>query len=62
MRWIVTFLVALLLAATPVRAEIMWLDAPGSYQLKAAALFKLRTDLPPELNESLKARSGIFFS
>ncbi|MEO7222331.1 MAG: TIM-barrel domain-containing protein [Devosia sp.] len=55
MRWITTLLLALLLAATPARAEIDWIDAPGSYELKAAELFKLRAELPPELQESLKA-------
>jgi alpha-glucosidase (family GH31 glycosyl hydrolase) len=61
MRWIITLLVALLLAATPARAEITWLDAPGSYELAGADLFKLRTELPPELNESLKAiRNQVF--
>jgi hypothetical protein len=61
MRWIKTLLVALLLAATPARAEIAWLDAPGSYELAGADLFKLRSELPPELNESLKAiRNQVF--
>ncbi len=55
MRWIKTLLVAVLLAATPARAATQWLDAPGAYELTGAQLFKLRAELPPELNESLKA-------
>lgn len=55
MRWITTLLVAILLAAGPARAEITWIDAPGSYELTGAQLFKLRSELPPELSESLKA-------
>ena len=61
MRWIISLLVALLLAAAPVRAEITWIDSPGAYELKAAALFKLRSELPPELNESLKAIRNVRF-
>lgn len=55
MRWIQTLLVAILLTTAPVRAEITWLDSPGRFELKAAELFKLRAELPSELNESLKA-------
>ena len=55
MRWITTLLVAILFTIAPVRAEITWLDSPGAFELKAAELFKLRAELPPELNESLKA-------
>jgi alpha-glucosidase len=61
MRWITTLLIALLLAASPARAEITWLDSPGAYELKAAALFKLRAELSPELNESLKAIRNVRF-
>jgi alpha-glucosidase len=55
MRWITSLILAFLLAAAPARAETTWLDAPGSYELTGAQLFKLRVELPPELNESLKA-------
>jgi alpha-glucosidase (family GH31 glycosyl hydrolase) len=54
MRWITALLIALLLAATPARADTRWLDAPGSYELTGAQLFSLRSELPAELNESLK--------
>ena len=61
MRWITSLLVAFLLAVGPARAEITWIDSPGAYELKAAALFKLRTELPAELNESLKAIRNVRF-
>src|SRR5690606_927242 len=41
--------------AAPARAATTWLDAPGSYELTGAQLFALRSEFPPELNESLKA-------
>ena len=49
MRWITSLILAFLLAAAPARAETTWLDAPGSYELTGAQLFKLRAELPPEL-------------
>ena len=55
MRWINVLLVAILLAAAPARAATTWLDAAGGYELTGAQLFALRAELPPELNESLKA-------
>ena len=55
MRWFKTVLVAVLLAASPVRAEVSWIDVPGSYELSGAQLFGLRAELPSELNESLKS-------
>jgi alpha-glucosidase (family GH31 glycosyl hydrolase) len=61
MRWIISLLVAVHLAAAPARAEITWIDSPGAYELKAAVLFKLRSELPPELNESLKSIRNVQF-
>src|SRR5690606_26335138 len=55
MRRITSLVVAILIAVLPARAEIAWLEAPGAYELTGAQLFKLKSELPPELNDSLKA-------
>jgi alpha-glucosidase (family GH31 glycosyl hydrolase) len=55
MRWIKPLLVAVLLAVAPARAATVWLDVPGTYELTGAQLFQLRSELPPELNESLRS-------
>ncbi|HZY67692.1 MAG TPA: TIM-barrel domain-containing protein, partial [Devosia sp.] len=55
MRWIKALLIAACLGTSPANAEVTWLDAPGTFELSGAQLFGLRAELPPELNESLKA-------
>ncbi|MBL8599030.1 MAG: DUF5110 domain-containing protein [Devosia sp.] len=55
MQWIKFLLVAILLAAAPARAATTWLDTPGGYELTGAQLFTLRSELPSQLNDSLKA-------
>ena len=54
MRILAALLVAFLLVA-PAQAEIAWVEAGGGYELSGAQVFKLRAELPPELQESLKA-------
>ncbi|MBI4920443.1 MAG: DUF5110 domain-containing protein [Devosia nanyangense] len=58
MRILPALLVAFLLVA-PAQAEIAWVDAGGGYELSGAQVFKLRAELPPELQESLKAIRNI---
>jgi alpha-glucosidase (family GH31 glycosyl hydrolase) len=57
MRWNLRALLfgVILALASPAQAEVTWLDGDASYRLSGAALFNLRGELPPELQESLKA-------
>lgn len=48
--------------AAPAEAEIAWYEAGGSYELKGADLFKLRAELPDELEESLKAIRNVTYA
>ena len=62
MRKVILGLCLALLAAVPAaRAETTWLDVEGSYQLSGAQLLRLRDELPPELQETLKAIRNIVY-
>lgn len=43
----------------PARAEIAWVDVGGSFELSGAQLLRLRSELPTELQDSLKAVRNI---
>ncbi len=61
MRTIAAAILALLLAIAPARAEVTWVAAGQAYELGAASLLRLRSELPPELQESLKALRNVHF-
>ena len=49
-------------AAVPARAEIAWLGDVGAYELTGADLFRLRGDMPPDLQEALKPLRNVTYS